>query len=1395
MTLQRLTNTEEFNTRISSLSQELQQEATINLESAVVHAEESFKRILCSIYGYKLKNMNEADQNSEAIDLIEEDRKLVIQVTVSASRSKVEKTLSKPVMEKYANSGYRLKFMFIGTAKLPKPNKPYKNPFSILFNPKDDCLYCENLVASFSRLDIEEQEYALFILKQELGEEFLITEEILKQQFQKSKKLLGVRYSPNLSVSIDESDYLDAFINPTYVKKKVLEQLDSLVKAEIKARKHSLSISEQSTKDFLERLHNATEKARQELTTEAIRAIIKAANEIDYARSQNELDEKSERLLDSIANECRRLNRICLDFGFDYTEKRFILFTGNGGIGKSHFLADCCDRTISSGGAAFLLLGQSFATGQNPCEQVAQLISGKPNVKQCFSEINRFAKSRNTRAIIAIDALNEGIGKNYWIDHLPDLVEGLKPYENIVFLASVRTTYEKLVIPSDYFKSDESFERIELKGFRNSPDAVRLFCEFFEIESPAFPPYGEEYSNPLYLRILCEAIAKKGTGKFELNISFSEAISSCIDAVDERIKRQLQCITPISIVSKALEALVNTDSFSQLKPIPYEEAFDSVATTIGPIINSTTKILELLEAENLIRIDRYKSGAYLDFCYERFGDYIHASSVIASATDGKTSRNEAIRNSEEIHRVLSSDGTLGTAEALSILLSEQENIDSFELLNLNDETEEQLAFDLFIAAIPWNKRSSLSTAEESYIRERISSNPNRLIRLLVEMLDVAMSSSNAFNADLFNEIAVSLPPQQRDGILAWTFYESSSVLEMLDWLWENYEKVPLDCINQAIKLLPWLFASSSPEIRDKATKLLSCCLLRRPETSQSLSDKLGRFADDYIDERVIAAIYGAVSNAAGSLEAYVPACMSAYSFVYEGEQTNPNIMNRCYTDCMVDFMKLSGAIPKSNCKLCSSQGNSNWYENPVSNEEIDEYLERCEKEFGKESDEALNLWWIIHSMTTEYGRGTGCYGDFGRYVFGSVVRCWTNQFDSDQNLANLALKELLDNSYSDQWHLSFDRRVRHSEGYSNCKTERLSKKYQWISLHRLIGRLIDNFPPYEEIVTYDQEYLDYRHKLSIERLEAIQKGDYSQFSNDSEMNASDHILDVKRRYLEADEMFWELENLRDIDPTYLKTGVALQNAANQQLEELYGFSNDMSLEKRCEALKPLHECSVNKEEYVVLWALVNIKNPNEKTKEVHWQSFSNIIKKSNLETVLADRNSLQDSASHMPETFHVYCREKGSFFGSKLDEAFRKRDNGDNTPLMEPLSVGYLWEPVRDGSHSDNESISIQYPSNKLIERMNLVQSEIGVWKSGDEIVCFEERTEAGRRLLIRKDCLSSYLSNVDAIIGWNEYLETTGLNRKRMAAWLFYHQLESPISEYEVLKSETYTINARFFN
>ena len=170
------------------------------------------------------------------------------------------------------------------------------------------------------------------------------------------------------------------------------------------------------------------------------------------------------------------------------------------------------------------------------------------------------------------------------------------------------------------------------------------------------------------------------------------------------------------------------------------------------------------------------------------------------------------------------------------------------------------AFELLLASIPWNKRHNLSDRMKDYIFNSIANNPNRLIRFMAELLSVSLSPTSAFNALLFDEVARSVPPQKRNtASLLGLFIRAQTSRLLLIGCGSYFDFHP------TASLLPSHFfhGFSLPRIskfRTKPRKALSLCLIRKPEASEALSSALGSYDDDYVDERIIASIYGAAAN-------------------------------------------------------------------------------------------------------------------------------------------------------------------------------------------------------------------------------------------------------------------------------------------------------------------------------------------------------------------------------------------------------------------------------------------------------------------------------------------------------------------------------------------------------
>lgn len=1354
---------------MTRLNHELTNEAKNNLLSQAVHVEEVYKRILNSIFGWSLHNLNSEENNAPAVDLIDEANKIAVQVSVSATRKKIESTLDKEPIKELAAKGFRIKFIACGTAAFPNIRTEINNPYDIAFDYDKDCLETSDLVGQFMRLDVPKQEETLHILRQELGEEFLLTQKLIRDNFESAKKELDGRYSPELTVPIDESDYFDVILNPAEVVHRISSGLLDLREC-AEELYNELGSNSGSREDVISAAHNlVTVSSEAELATtpESLDKVVNAYYDFEYEAFCSQDPIKQTRKVNNVRHSLTRLTELCGREGFSFFGKTFLIVTGRGGVGKSHLLADYCSRAIDTDHAAFLVLGQSFVKSADPLEQLSGFISGSHDYQTCLSEIERYAAEREDLALIAIDALNEGDGKRYWINHLQRFLDEMEKYPHIRIMVSVRSSYIDQTIPKEFEENNQTVASIELKGFESSSEAIDAFCEYYDIEPPAFPPYGDEYTNPLFLKTLCRAISGNGVGSFELNLSFLSAIKICLKHANASISKALDCPEAAKIVEKAIVAIVSDAHFSKSGYLTYDEANEAIVSALSSYTSSAYRVLGLLEAEGILRIDKYGDDSIVSFEYERFGDAIEASTLIETAVKGCNEPVEALSKSEALNNALKSGVKRGVAEALGALLPELAGVEVFEFLDLENEIESDLAFDLFADSIPWRKDGCLKEAARAYIKAEILGHPNRQVKFMRELAAVAMSPSSAFNANLLHELLSSMDPQERDGVWTHALYENQVAIKSIVWFWKNFDKAADSVVPLAAKFLSWCTASTSRMIRDCATKALSMCFLRQPSLLTYATDIIVSVNDDYVIERVIAAVYGAASNCKGPNDAFVSAADEVYSFVYGGDETYPNIMVRNYADCLLDLIVRNFDREKSSYPLFGKQGKSAWYQNTISNEEIDKMLEECEERYGRDSEEAINLQWLIHSMTTEYGRGTCRYGDFGRYVFGSYVYSWKAAFPDDQDLANLVLNEILEKRYNPKLHCSYDRLTRHYDQYQTCSYERLTKKYQWIETYRLLARLVDNFPPYKEEFVYDDEY-NAAADEAVKRFEAAMKlGDFTYFKR-NELNPREHVVSTNRIFLTQEEVFYELERVRDIDPTHILPPTADEQESGYVAEALCKLSGarEYDWNSICSSLAGLHETIIDDVVYVLLWTRTNIKSPNETAKEVHWEMSAGFVPQNLANDLFSNYSGSHGYDCLSSETIHIYCREFNASRAFDLDRGFHAMEREGEPDKVKAASFGYMWEPVGDGSALDNESVLIQYPSIELCDAFSLRQDDLGSWTDGNRIVCYEVPYSNGSCLLFRKDYLMEYLQKTGMTLIWGEYFEITSLAQYRQRIW-----------------------------
>ncbi|MBU8643493.1 ABC-three component system protein [Virgibacillus pantothenticus] len=142
----------------------------LNLLGLNIHSETFFRDLLNLIYSYYLKPANVGTANYEAIDLVDSDNKLVVQVTATATTTKINDTLKKDKIKELAESEYNLKFVFISDHADNLRKKTYNNIHNIKFEPSIDIIDKVSILETILQLEIGPLVDVYDFTKKEFGE-------------------------------------------------------------------------------------------------------------------------------------------------------------------------------------------------------------------------------------------------------------------------------------------------------------------------------------------------------------------------------------------------------------------------------------------------------------------------------------------------------------------------------------------------------------------------------------------------------------------------------------------------------------------------------------------------------------------------------------------------------------------------------------------------------------------------------------------------------------------------------------------------------------------------------------------------------------------------------------------------------------------------------------------------------------------------------------------------------------------------------------------------------------------------------------------------------------------------------------------------------------------------
>ncbi len=151
---------------LSALATRINERGALNILDYNIHAENFYLHFFNMLFDWNLININSTQQNAAGIDLVDTTNNIIIQVSATATKQKIESALNKKDISNY--SGYSFKFISISKDTKELRTKTFTNPYNLTFSPASDIFDITSLLNIIVCLHIDQQKSIYDLLKKEI---------------------------------------------------------------------------------------------------------------------------------------------------------------------------------------------------------------------------------------------------------------------------------------------------------------------------------------------------------------------------------------------------------------------------------------------------------------------------------------------------------------------------------------------------------------------------------------------------------------------------------------------------------------------------------------------------------------------------------------------------------------------------------------------------------------------------------------------------------------------------------------------------------------------------------------------------------------------------------------------------------------------------------------------------------------------------------------------------------------------------------------------------------------------------------------------------------------------------------------------------------------------------
>ena len=602
-----------------------------------------------------------------------------------------------------------------------------------------------------------------------------------------------------------------------------------------------------------------------------------------------------------------RTAREALDESDSIAGNSLLLLTGAAGTGKTHLLCDVSQQRVAAGKPTVLLMGQRFTSKAVPWVQALQQLDLPDLSAEAFvGALEAAAQAAGCRALLLIDAINEGSGRDIWPDNLAAFLAHAERSPWIGVVLSVRSSYEEILVPQEI--SDRA-AHVTHQGFaEHEYDATRAFFVYYGLELPSTPLLAPEFRNPLYLKTLCEGLQAKGERRLPRGFhGITESFNLYLGAINSRLAQRLGFDPKDDLVVRALQTFAKALVSSEYRWLTRRDA-RKVVDELLPGRDFGRSLYHGLVSEGVLieHIARHEGGADDEIAfiaYDRFADHLVAKVLLDEHLDKD---NPAAAFLEKAPLAFICDKARytppGLLEAMCVQVPE---LTGQELISVAPKIIDHREIgDAFRQSLVWRAVSAFSEGTRDALNKVIR-NQHDSDDTLDVLLTVATLPAHPFNATFLDRrLRKDLMPD-RDAW--WSTYlhrawgEHGAVDRLVDWASSAAPSTALEeeAVDLTAMALTWMLTTSNRFLRDRATQALVNLLTERLGSVTRLVERFADVDDPYVAERVYAVAYGTAMRSHDTTEvSTLAACV--YARVFANRTPPAHILLRDYARGVVE---------------------------------------------------------------------------------------------------------------------------------------------------------------------------------------------------------------------------------------------------------------------------------------------------------------------------------------------------------------------------------------------------------------------------------------------------------------------------------------------------------------